>query len=147
MKKMLFIGLLLMSASASAGTELDKQAFQFSSFNGDVSSQVSVARSKIDQIEYKEISVADRQTLLANLDLLQNPAVSKQQSSEAQASANAIFAKAYADSKLTCTYEKPMGSNMKKRVCVTAAAKKRMYDKTQKDLENRRVSDVAKIAN
>lgn len=147
MNKYFLLGLLMMSPSAFAGGDLDKQAFQFSSFDGDVSSQVTVARGKIDQIEYNELTAADRQILLANLDLLQNPVITKQQSSEAQASANRIFAKAFADSKLTCTFEKPMGSNMKKRTCMTMAAKKRIYEKTQKDLENRRVSDVAKIAN
>jgi hypothetical protein len=147
MNKYFLLGLLMMSPSAFAGGDLDKQAFQFSEFNGDIAGQVKIARSKIDQIEYKELTSANRQVLLQKLDVLEGTSISKQQSAEAQASANDILAKAFSDSKLTCSFETALGSNMKKRICVTAAAKKRIYEKTQKDMENRPVSDVAKIAN
>jgi hypothetical protein len=147
MNKYFLLGLLMMSPSAFAGGDLDKQAFQLSEFNGDIAGQVKVARSKIDQIEYKEITSANRQVLLQKLDVLEGASVSKQQIAEAQSTANDILAKAFSDSKLTCSFETALGSNMKKRICVTAAAKKRIYEKTQKDMENRPVSDVAKIAN
>ncbi len=147
MKHNYLLTLILVTGIAMAGQDLDKQAFQFSEFNGDIAAQVNVARAKIDQVEYKEMSSNSRQSLTDYFAVLQDAASSKQQASEAQANANTILAKAFSDSKLVCSYETQMGTNMKKRVCLTAAAKKRIYERTQTDLENRPVRDVAKIAN
>lgn len=147
MKSKLLLILILASGTATAGQDLDKQAFQFSTFNGDLAGQVNIARGKLDQIEYKEMSADSRQRLMDYFNVLKDPASSKQQASEAQDNANTILANAFSDSKLVCTIEKPMGSNLSKRICLTAAAKKRIYDKTQNNLQNRPVQDVAKIAN
>jgi hypothetical protein len=140
----LFVALLA-SGFINAGTELDKQAYQISAFNGNIAEQANVAKAKITQIEYVELTAEDRKTLTAELDRLASGVLSADQQHNSQNQVNAILAKSFRDSKLICTYETPLGSNMKKRVCVTAAAKKRVYEKTQKDLINHQVSDVQRV--
>ena len=53
---------------------------------------------------------------------------SKQKVDLHQDEVNRLLAKAFRDSRLVCTKEAPIGSNMLKRVCKTAAARARDND-------------------
>lgn len=133
MKYLWLFGLCLISGTVFAGKDLDKEAFRISSFNGDIISQSKIARSKIEQIEYAELSKSDRNSLLVELNKIEQRNLIAEDSLKAQETANLILEKAFHDSKLVCTFETPLGSNKKKRICITAAAKKRMHEETNRN--------------
>src|SRR5574343_503073 len=70
---------------------------------------------------------------------------SKPDDAAAVAGVNTVLKKAFADSRLVCTFEQALGSNMKKRQCMTAAARKRVYDTTQQTLQGRDRNDSVHI--
>ena len=89
--------------------------------------------------KYSEITQADRANIESSLvgisDMLaagKNIASLDAQSREniqfKQDTVNKILVKAFRDSKLVCTKEAALGSNMLKRLCKTAAARKRDSD-------------------
>jgi hypothetical protein len=134
MKRIIFISALLASSFAYAGTPLDTQAVQLNLESGNIPQQRQQIEAKLGQIEYTELTSQDRQTLNEQFALLEASA-SGPNAKQAEGRINGILQKAFDDSKLFCTYDKPLGSNMKKRSCMTAAAKKRNYDATQRNLE------------
>jgi hypothetical protein len=127
--------LFTFSSFVSAGEDLDKTAYQISAFNGDIAAQSKVARSKINKIEYSELTSANRQKLLLELDKLELSPLQPSESSKVIESANALLVNAFNDSKLVCRFETRLGSNKKERVCITAAAKKRLYEQTSRNKE------------
>ncbi len=138
MKILFFTSLLLMGSVACAGTPLDKQAIQLSVAAGNIPQQRLDINQKLTQQEYAELKAADRAVLNQELDSLESNALAGDDAVAAQNKVNGILAQAFADSKLVCTYEQALGSNMKKRQCMTVAAKKKSYDNTQKTLETQK---------
>lgn len=143
MKRFTLLSLIFISPLAFAGKDLDTQAYQISAFNSvTIAEQVAVAKQKITQIEYVELDDASRTKLLAELDVLKGSGLSENDRTESQKRANTLLSKAFADSKLVCTFEKPLGSNMKKRTCMTAGAKKRSFDATQRTIQGQKSNSV-----
>jgi hypothetical protein len=138
MKIVFFSSLLLMSSVAWAGTPLDKQAIQLSVAAGNIPQQRLDINQKITQQEYAELTAEDRVVLNQELDSLESNALAGNDAVAAQNKVNGILTRAFADSKLVCTYEQALGSNMKKRQCMTVAAKKKSYDNTQKTIETQK---------
>ena len=89
--------------------------------------------------KYSEITQADRANIESSLlgisDMLAGgknmaslDAPSRENIQSYQDSVNKLLVKAFRDSKLVCTKEAAIGSNMLKRLCKTAAARKRDAD-------------------
>ena len=89
--------------------------------------------------KYSEISQADRANIESSLvgisDVLAGgknmaslDAPSRENIQSYQDSVNKLLVKAFRDSKLVCTKEAALGSNMLKRLCKTSAARKRDSD-------------------
>lgn len=89
--------------------------------------------------KYSEMTPADRATIEAALfeisetleggkNVASLDPQSKQKVDLHQDEVNRLLAKAFRDSRLVCTKEAPIGSNMLKRVCKTAAARARDND-------------------
>lgn len=132
---MLFAGLSVHMAEAA-----DREPVQLSAA-GDIAAQRMLIEAKLAQPEYVELSKDGRAELNRHFAALEsNPGDAK-----AVAGVNAVLKKAFADSRLVCTFEQPLGSNMKKRQCMTAAARKRTYDTTQQTLMGRDSNDSVHI--
>lgn len=134
--------ILMLSAGLIGGTveAVDREPVQLSAA-GDVSSQRELIEAKLVQPEYVELGKDGRAELNRHFAALEsNPG-----DAEAAAGVNAILKKAFADSRLVCTFEQTLGSNMKKRQCMTAAARKRTYDTTQQTLMGRDSNDSVHI--
>ena len=133
MKFYIFAFLLLSSSICSIAASNDKQPIQLSIAAGNVFQQRLEINQKLSLPKYSELSQDNRVELNQLLDslvanpLLGNEAIIKQDK------VNNILKKSFADSKLICKLEAEIGSNMKKKVCQTAAAKRRAYDKSQID--------------
>jgi len=125
---------LLASSMAYAGSSLDTQAVQLNLLSGNIPQQRQQIEAKLGQIEYTELTNQDRQVLNQQFALIESSAAGPN-AKQAEERINGIIQKAFDDSKLFCTFDKPLGSNMMKRSCMTAAAKKRNYDATQRNLE------------
>lgn len=135
MKRILILSILIFSPFANAGKDLDTAAVQLSVASGNVTQQRQVIESKLTQIEYKELTPANRQVLTDRFIDLESGAVKGDDALVAEKQINDILTKTFADSKVSCTFEAPMGTNMKKRVCMTAAAKQRSFELTQRDIQ------------
>ena len=135
MKIMLFTSFFLISSMSLAGNSLDKQAIQLSVAAGNISQQRLDINKKLTQTEYVEFTAANSLILNKELDSLESNMLAGNEANAAQDKVNAILAQAFADSKLVCTYEQALGSNMRKRQCRTVAAKNKSYDNAQKALE------------
>ncbi len=136
MKNTIILYFTLFSSVAFAGGELDKQAYQLSLSDGSITQQRAVIEKKIAQIEYIELTDEGRVTILKQLDSLSQNGATGQQAFNAQQTVNEILSKAFSDSKLVCKYESPLGTNMRKRTCMTLAAKNRVFEKTQQELQS-----------
>lgn len=134
MKRLLLLSALLVSSLAYAGKSLDTQAVQLSLAAGNIPQQRQQIEAKLSQVEYSELTSENRQVLNAQFALLESSAAGPE-AKQAEARINGVLQQAFADSKLVCTYDYALGSNMKKRTCMTAAAKKRNYDVTQRNLQ------------
>ena len=126
---------LLASSMAYAGSSLDGEAIQFSLAAGNVSMQRQQIEAKLTQVEYTELTKDNRASLNEQFALLESSAVSGASAKLAEERINGILKQTFADSKLVCSYEKPLGSNMKKRNCMTVAAKKRNHENAQRNLQ------------
>jgi hypothetical protein len=135
MKHAFLISALLASSMAYAGSSLDGEAIQFSLAAGNVSMQRQQIEAKLTQVEYTELTKDSRISLNEQFALLESSAVSGASAKLAEERINGILKQTFADSKLVCSYEKPLGSNMMKRSCMTTLAKKRNYDATQRNLK------------
>ena len=133
MKFYFFAFLLLSNSLGSIAASNDKQAIQLSIAAGNVSQQRLEINQKLSLSAYAELSQENRVELNQLLDsllddsLLGNVAIIKQDK------VNKILKQSFADSKLSCKLVAELGSNMKKKVCQTVAAKRRAYDRTQID--------------
>lgn len=126
--------LFLVASTANAGKALDTEAVQFNFAAGNFSQQKQHIDSKLAGIEYAETSKESRATLNSQFAMLESGSVSAEQGLKIQDTINAVLKQSFADSKLVCTFETPPGTNMKKRTCITAAARKRSFERTQRDL-------------
>lgn len=104
-----------------------------------VQQQQLVIKAINEDIQYSEMKQTDRAAVQASLlEILQaldggkNVAMldldSRREIELKQQTVNNLLAQAFRDSKLVCTKEAPIGSNMMKRVCKTTAARKRDND-------------------
>jgi hypothetical protein len=135
MKRILFVSILIFSPFAYAGKDLDSAAVQLSVASGNVTQQRQTIESKLTQIEYTELTPANRNVLTNRFIDLESGAVKGEDALAAEKQINEILAKTFADSKISCTYETPLGTNMKKRVCMTAAARQRTFEATQREIQ------------
>jgi hypothetical protein len=138
MKRLLVLSAVLLSSLAYAGTTLDTEAIQLSLASGNVSMQRQQIEAKLGQVEYTELTKENRTALNEQFALLVGESVPSDAAKAAEIRINSILKQTFADSKLVCTYEKPLGSNMKKRNCMTVAARKRSYDATQRTLQGQK---------
>jgi len=135
-RKLILVGLILVPVAALA-------AKPDPSLRPDVPFQVQQAnvRSDLSAGEvYSEIAAADRDKVLAALDRVSAvvgegtvdalPPEHKESVLKDQEMVNAVLDKARSDSRLICTREKPMGSNMPVRQCLTAAQRERNRQNT-----------------
>ena len=130
--KSVFIALplaLFFTSASFAGSA--KEPIQLNIATGNVPGQVEMIQQAIQQPEYVEMTSADRTTLNRQLAALQQGQLDTVGTSDAQQQVNAILKKAYADSRIVCVFEKPLGSNLKQRTCKTVAAKKKQHQNTQ----------------
>lgn len=130
--------LFLAASSANAGKALDTEAVQFNFAAGNFAQQKQHIDTKLAGIEYAETSKDSREKLNSQFAMLEAGTVSAEQGMKIQDAINAVLKQSYADSKLVCTFETPPGTNMKKRICITAAARKRSFERTQRDLAGQR---------
>ena len=121
---------ILFCAAAQAA---NKQAATISLAAGNVPQQIKTIESLLDSKEYSELSKENRVRLESQFDLLLSPDFETASGPDIEANINQLLSKAFADSKLTCVYEKPVGTNLKKRVCTTAAAKERANEIVRRD--------------
>lgn len=135
MKRLFLLSAVLVSSLAYASKDLDREAVQVSVAAGNIPQQRQQVEAKLTQVEYVELTKENRATLEAQFDILEASPLPADKGLAAQNQINGILKQTFADSKLVCTFEQPLGSNMKKRTCITAAAKKRNYDRTQRNLE------------
>lgn len=88
---------------------------------------------------YSEFKRTDRTALAERLDALEGalpeqgalaelPAENQAWVGSEQEKLNALLDRAYADSRVTCVREEQIGSSMRKRVCATAAQRRRNSD-------------------
>jgi hypothetical protein len=138
MKHLFLFSALLASSLAYAGTSLDGEAIQLSVAAGNVPAQRQQIEAKLTQVEYSELSKDNRVALSEQFALLESSAAAGPGAKAAEDRINGILQQTFADSKLVCSYEKALGSNMKKRNCMTVAARKRSYDATQRTLQNQK---------
>jgi len=142
MKRLLVLSAVLLSSLAYAGTTLDTEAIQLSLASGNVSMQRQQIEAKLGQVEYTELTKENRTALNEQFASLVGESVPSDAAKAAEIRINSILKQTFADSKLVCTYEKPLGSNMKKRNCMTVAARKRSYDATQRTLQGQKGDTV-----
>jgi paraquat-inducible protein B len=120
---------LFLSFAAFAGSS--KEPVQLNLAAGNVAGQIQAIQSVIGEPQYSEMTADSKSTLNSQLAALQQGQLDSVGAVEAQNQINGILKQAFADSRMVCTYDKPLGSNMKQRVCKTVAAKRRQHQKTQ----------------
>jgi hypothetical protein len=135
MNRLLLLSFFLISSTAYAGKTLDSEAIQLSVAAGNIPQQRQQIETKLGQIEYSELTKESRNELNAQFSALETFPAGLQEVLSAETRINAILKKAFADSKLVCTFETPLGSNKKQRTCMTVAAKTRFYNNTQRSGE------------
>lgn len=139
-KGLIFVAMFSAGLVAQGAEAADRQAVQLSG-SGDFAAQRQMIEAKLAQPEYVELSKEGRAELERHFAALE----SKPDDAAAVAGVNTVLKKAFADSRLVCTFEQALGSNMKKRQCMTAAARKRVYDTTQQTLQGRDRNDSVHI--
>lgn len=129
------IGCFLFSASAIAA-----DAIQIDVAKADVRSQKTLVISTINGDEkYSEMTQESRADVMSRLDRISEmlpdghtiaalDAEKQRAVASDQEAINKLLAKAFRDSRLVCTREIVLGSNMLKRICKTAAARSRDND-------------------
>jgi hypothetical protein len=135
MKNFVLIAALFICAHSDLAASRDTSAVQLSVAAGNVAQQRIDIERKLTQVEYTELDKDSRIALNQALDSLESGQLAGSDSLVAENKVNGILTKAFNDSKMVCTFEQPLGSNMKKRTCMTAAAKKKAYDNTRKTLD------------
>lgn len=132
--KFYFFAIVLLSTSlCSYAASNDKQPIQLSIAAGNLSQQRLDINQKLSLPSYTELSQDNRVKLNQLLDSLVADQLLSSEAIIGQDKVNNILKQSFADSKLICKLEAEIGSNMKKKVCQTAAAKRRAYDKSQID--------------
>ena len=113
----------------------DKEAIQLSITAGDITGQRKHIENNIVGSEYKEMDSEDRADLLIQLQAVDSGSLSVEEMTRYQNNINSILKTAYANSKLVCTREKPLGSQMAVKVCKTVAEKKNSEANSQQTLK------------
>lgn len=99
---------------------------------GKTYSEISLdQRSKVEEALVRVSSAFERYP-----DLQKMPEADKVAVFNDQETINAILTKAGEDSRLICKREKTIGSHMSNSNCMTAAARRRIQDRNQRDLSN-----------
>jgi hypothetical protein len=136
MRSLIFaIGSVFFAASALAADALQIDVSQPTLS----AQQESILKAINNDAKYSEMTPADRtvvqsalseilETLAGGKNIGSLDSQSRQKLESNQAEVNRLLAKAFSDSRLVCTKEAPIGSNMMKRVCKTAAARNRDND-------------------
>lgn len=137
-KSILFALTLSLFLSFAALAASSKEALQLNIAAGNVPGQIQAIQSAVNEPQYSELTAENKSTLNSQLAALQQGQLDSVGAAEAQNQINAILKQAFADSRMVCTFEKPLGSNMKQRNCMTVAAKKKQHQNTQNtsDLNN-----------
>jgi hypothetical protein len=129
------IGVILFSAPTLAS-----EAIQIDLSKPTIAEQQRLVIKTIsDDPKYSEMQKTDRDTVQATLLEISDALVggkslaslnleSRREIELKQQTVNNLLAKAFRDSKMVCTKEAVIGSNMLKRLCKTAAARKRDND-------------------
>jgi hypothetical protein len=132
------MGLCLFSSSLIAKEaiklDLSKAAF--------AEQQAKLVKTLSEDTNYSEMSQTDRAEVVSALERISEKlpsgatitslaAEEKHAVELDQTAINELVAKAYRDSRLVCTKEPTLGSNMIRRVCKTAAARNRDNQKTR----------------
>lgn len=136
MRSLVFaIGFVLFSNMAVAA-----EVIQINVSKSTISTQRSLVLNALnDDVKYSEISSPDRASVVAALDRIAEiltgdksiaplDAAQQHKIEQDQEAVNKILAKAFRDSRLVCSKEPVLGTNMIKRICKTAAARKRDSD-------------------
>ena len=131
MKSILYTLPLALLFSFTALADSDKTPVQLDIASGNVPGQIQTIQKAIHEPRYSEMSADDKSALNQQLAALQQGQLDSVGTAKAQEQVNSILSKAYADSRMVCTMEKPLGSNLKKRTCKTVAAKKKQHQNTQ----------------
>ena len=135
MKKIVLIAVLLLASHTAVAASKETSPVQLSLAAGNISQQRLDINQKLTQVEYVELTNDNRLVLNQTLDSLESGQLAGSDALAAQEKVNGILTKAFNDSKMVCTFEQPLGSNMKKRTCMTAAAKKKAYDNSRQTLD------------
>lgn len=129
MIRVLLVCISLAFSTVAISAETQRAAFSLSA--GNWPQQIKAIEMAIEGKEYAELSKENRNRLAAQFDIVLAPDFDAAAGADVELTINQILGKAFADSKLVCVYEKPIGSNMKKRVCTTVAAKERARNLVQ----------------
>lgn len=133
----------LFAGSARAGEELDKAAVQFSIPAGNLAQQQQTILNDMADIEYQEMSNDARKLVREQMAAIVDGTLTGAAAIAAQDEINELLKEGFADSKLVCTRQKETGSVRITRVCMTAAAKKRQHEQTQKQLNTGKLPSSA----
>lgn len=133
MKNFVIFSALLLASQIDVASARDASAVQLSLTAGNIAQQRLDINQKLTQVDYVEMTPDKRKVLDQSLDALEGGQLTSADALEAQNKVNEILKQAFADSKMVCTFEQPVGTNMKKKSCTTAGAKRRAYEKTQLD--------------
>ena len=134
---------MLFATGAQAGEELDKTAVQFSIPAGNLEAQQKTILADMSDIEYKEMSNEDRKIVREQMQAIIDGALTGAAAVAAQDEINELLKQGFADSKLVCTRHKETGSVRITRVCMTAAAKKRQHEATQRQMNTGKIPSQA----
>ena len=129
MIRVLLVCIFLAFSVVAIPAESPRAAFSLAA--GNWPQQIKAIETAIEGKEYSELSKENRTRLAEQFELVLAPDFDAGAGADVEVAINQILGKAFADSKLVCVYEKPIGSNMKKRVCTTAAAKERARNLVQ----------------
>ena len=122
-----------------------KANFAVDAEHGDFAKQKhSIEKALASNNDLREISAEDRSQVLQGLEKIGAQLAEagtlaalspdgREQVLAEQEAINLSLERAMSDSRQVCTLERAIGSNMSKRKCVTVAAKRRMYEQTQRE--------------
>lgn len=138
---------VVLAVAFACGGASAKEAPLLDISKGDFEAQRSVIeKAVVSGDEYREISPGDRKQVLEGLirigellggadsDELTSLNEARNAAFALQATINESLARAATDSRLVCTREHVIGSNRPKTICLTVAAKRRAFERTQERL-------------
>ncbi len=150
MRRMTSLGLVFcigVTLAATAQAKPDKDAEVKLDANLPVAAQVSAIEKAIDSEDYSEIAREDKTNLQQALGRIQTRLGDQERVDQLdpqgraeilkdQDVVNTILARAWSDSRMVCSRERTVGSNMAKRVCTTAAQRRRIDEASRRSFED-----------